>query len=221
MQKFTVDEYLFRLLDIAYSCKTRYAWGAFGAPATKKNRERYNISEEISSNRFLFDCSGFAYKAIPWGWTGDKNKVNGGATYDASTDWSSDMILDHCTDVSTDFTKIVPGELVWMKGHVGIYIGKDEVVECTPKWTNGVLISVCKNINPNTKAVKSRKWTKHAKLPFIIYNEAPQYTTARFGEGLIKIAARCGITFEEIKRLNPNIKPPVYLVLVGQKVRIK
>ena len=40
-------------------------------------------------------------------------------------------------------------------------------------------------------------------------------------EGLIKIANRSGITFEQIKKLNPEIKAPMYLVRLGQKVRIK
>ena len=51
--------------------------------------------------------------------------------------------------------------------------------------------------------------------------EEPEYTYPKLGEGLIKIARRCGITFEEIKRLNPDIKPPMYIVRAGKKVRIK
>lgn len=46
-------------------------------------------------------------------------------------------------------------------------------------------------------------------------------TPARNGEGLIAIASRSHISFDTIKKLNPDIKPPEYVVHVGQPVRIK
>ena len=56
--------------------------------------------------------------------------------------------------------------------------------------------------------------------------EAPKtseavYVKPKLGEGLISIAKRSGITFEEIKRLNPDIKPPKYIVRIGKKVRVR
>lgn len=47
------------------------------------------------------------------------------------------------------------------------------------------------------------------------------YVKPRLGEGLYSIAKRSGITFEEITRLNPDIKPPKYVVRFGKKVRVK
>jgi murein DD-endopeptidase MepM/ murein hydrolase activator NlpD len=47
------------------------------------------------------------------------------------------------------------------------------------------------------------------------------FTTARKGEGLAAIAARAKISLSTIERLNPGIRPPSYIVLLGQKVRIK
>ena len=78
---YTNEEYVRLLLDIYHNYSTYYAWGAFGAPANKKNRERYKVPDTLNPGTFLFDCSGFAYKAIPWGWCGDKNKTYGGASY--------------------------------------------------------------------------------------------------------------------------------------------
>lgn len=51
--------------------------------------------------------------------------------------------------------------------------------------------------------------------------EVPIYTMPHGGEGLRAIARRSGITFDEIKRLNPDIKPPMYIVKAGKQVRIK
>lgn len=218
---FDQKEYVEKLLDIEKNFKTYYAWGAFGAPANSKNRKRYDVPDTLSTDTFLFDCSGFAYKALPWGWCGDKTKTYGGAQYQKYD-------LDHpfdkvCESITADFSNILPAEVVYMPGHVGVYVGNGIVVECTSAWENKVLLSECTNTGINTGLKHKRKWTSHGKLPFIKYEEAdePVYTIARFGEGLIKIANRSGITFEQIKKLNPEIKAPMYLVRLGQKVRIK
>ena len=218
-------DYVNELCKIFLDYPTYYAWGAFGAPANKKNRDRYKVPDAEPSD-FLFDCSGFAYKALPWGWCADKSKVYGGAIYKKIPELETSDILSICSDVSADFSNIEPGEVLYMKGHVGIYIGEGRCIECTSKWKNGVMITGVSNVDfPIYKELNYRKWLKHGKLPFIIYNEdtaaAPEYTQARFGEGLIRIARRVGITVDEIKRLNPDIKGPVYLVRLGQKVRIK
>lgn len=213
-------EYVKALLNIMKNFKTYYAWGAFGAPANTKNKKRYGVPIDLSSETFLFDCSGFAYKALPWGWTGDKTKTYGGATYNKYP--LDKPFKDVCTDISKDFSNIQIGEVVYMTGHVGVYIGDSKVIECTPKWENGVLISECWNIKKTEK--KGRTWLSHGKLPFVSYKEETTtavYTIAKIGEGLIKIARRSGISLDEIKRLNPNIKAPYYLVKLGQKVRIK
>lgn len=217
---YTNKEYVQELYGIMKNFSTYYAWGAFGAPANSKNRKRYDVPDTVSPSTFLFDCSGFAYKALPWGWCGDKNKTYGGATYQKyDLDHPFDQV---CTDITSDFSHILPGEVVYMTGHVGVYCGAGVVIECTAAWENQVLLSECSNTGINTGLKHKRKWLKHGKLPFIKYEEAaPQYTTAGLGEGLIRIARRCGITLEEIKRLNPEIKGPMYLVRIGQKVRIR
>ena len=55
----------------------------------------------------------------------------------------------------------------------------------------------------------------------VLDKEEKVYTKALLGEGLSKIAKRCGISLAQIKELNPDIKPPMYLVRLGKEVRIK
>ena len=49
---------------------------------------------------------------------------------------------------------------------------------------------------------------------------SPKYAVAQRGEGLIAIAERSHITFAQIKRLNPKITPPNFIVQLGQQVRV-
>ena len=86
-------------------------------------------------------------------------------------DYDAKKMIDCCWDVSTDFFTIVPGEAVWMDGHIGIYVGGGMVVEATPKWQGGVQISTCANVCDGLifGTAGSRTWTKHGKLPWVDY----------------------------------------------------
>ena len=63
-------------------------------------------------------------------------------------------------DVSTDFSNIEIGEIVRLSEHIGVYIGDNSVVECTPKWKDGVQIT----------KLSDREWVAHGKLPYVDYN---------------------------------------------------
>lgn len=160
--------------DIATNYKTLYVMGCFGAPMNATNKKRYTSNHSYnkqasrtkminnaSSDTFGFDCV-CLIKGILWGWNGDVNKVYGGAVYNSNgvPDKNADQIMSYCNNVSTDFSKIEVGELVWLSGHVGIYIGNSEVVECTPAWQNKVQIT----------KLSQRNWVKHGKLKFIEYD---------------------------------------------------
>lgn len=49
----------------------------------------------------------------------------------------------------------------------------------------------------------------------------PKTVKVRKGDSLSRIAERYGITLTVIKRLNPAVKPPAFVIQVGQKVRVR
>ena len=226
-------------LRLAESCKTIYIKGCFGAPMNAANKKRYTTNLAYNANRaaminacsadtFGFDCV-CLIKGILWGWNADPNKTYGGAVYKSNgvPDVGADGIVKYLIDCTTDFSNIIPGELVWMSGHVGVYVGNGKVVECTPKWTNDVQYSNLGNIG--NKTGNWRNWTKHGKLPWVEYvspatsekpvetpNAEPQavYYTVQKGDTLSKIA------LNGILALNPQITNPSK-IYAGQKIRVR
>lgn len=90
-------------------------------------------------------------------------------------DWDGWTILQHCSDVSTDFSRIFVGEYLYMAGHAGIYIGNGLVVECTTDWDGGTQISRITSSGGRYKnGVWGRSWTYHGKLTeWIDYSVKP------------------------------------------------
>lgn len=186
-------QFVERALDIARNYKTSYIWGGFGSPITEesltraakayaKNTERGWITAarrfKGDPRAFYFDCVGLI-KAILWGWSGDPSKTYGGVKYPTSAavqagacpDTNANGMIKLCSEVSSNFSGIVPGAAVWMDGHIGIYVGGGLAVECTPSWSNGVQITAVGNIGKKS-GYNTRTWTKWGKLPFVIYEEA-------------------------------------------------
>lgn len=176
----TSKEFSEKMVKVAKNYKTLYVMGCYGSPMTDENKDiytknhKYNTNAvrkrvilKASSNTFGFDCSNLI-KGVLWGWKGDKNDPFGGAVYNSNNviDKNADGIIDICKDVSDNFSNIEVGEAVWLKGHIGIYIGKGLVVESTPKWNDGVQITA---MNKSIKGYHTRIWDKHGKLPWISY----------------------------------------------------
>ena len=180
-----------KALDIARNYKTSYMLGPWGWPANdkmitrattngssaEKNKKWLSYANAIKGKGFLFDCVGLI-KGILWGWCGDLSKAYGGAGYACNgvPDYGADAMIAKCRDVSTDFSAIVPGEAVWMSGHIGIYVGGGVVVESTPKWNWGVQETTCLNVAGEqlSRTVGGRTWTKHGKLPWVDYSAAKE-----------------------------------------------
>lgn len=177
------SDFVAKLKDIATNYKTLYVMGCFGAPMTAANKKRYidhhpynkqparvKLINAASADTFGFDCV-CLIKGVLWGWTGDKAKVYGGAKYATNgvPDVDANTMINLCSEVSTDFSKIEIGEAVWTNGHIGVYIGNGLAVECTPAWKNKVQITAC---NCSKPGYKTRKWKKHGKLPYIDYTVA-------------------------------------------------
>lgn len=177
------SDFVAKLKDIATNYKTLYVMGCFGAPMTAANKKRYidhhpynkqparvKLINAASTDTFGFDCV-CLIKGVLWGWTGDKAKVYGGAKYATKgvPDVDANTMINLCSEVSTDFSKIEVGEAVWTNGHIGVYIGNGLAVECTPAWKNRVQITAC---NCSKPGYNTRKWKKHGKLPYIDYTVA-------------------------------------------------
>lgn len=114
--------------------------------------------------RWHFDCVRLI-KAVLWDFDFEKDKNHGGAVYAAGyPDYTTEQMIDSCYDVSEDMDpeKIFPGEVLWFKGHVGVYMGFGNVVECAPS-LRGVAIT----------SIKYQPWKKHGKLPVIKYDDQP------------------------------------------------
>lgn len=178
----TAAELATACLAVAGSCDTLYVLGCFGWPMTKTNRERalraqsFNNSQKrrekidaADENTFGFDCVNLI-KALLWGWSGETSHVYGGADYGSNgvPDLGADQMLEKCGEVSEDFSDIQTGEVLWKKGHIGVYVGDGLAVECTYRWEDGVQVTAVGNLGGKA-GYHERTWTKHGKLPYVTY----------------------------------------------------
>lgn len=179
----TSHDFISKAKKIAKSYETLYIMGCFGAPMTESNKKRYcdnhpfnrvpartRLIMAASADTFGFDCVGLI-KGILWGWGGDTHAQYGGAKYlsNGVPDIGADTMINRCTGASDKgWDDILPGEVVWMGGHIGIYIGDGLAVECSPKWSDKVQITAVENIG-SQDGYHSRRWEKHGKLPWIDY----------------------------------------------------
>ena len=67
----------------------------------------------------------------------------------------------------------IPGLLVWLSGHIGVYIGNGEVIEATSSFGDKVVKTQFKD---KTKANYRNSWTHWLKCPFLNYEEGNQMT---------------------------------------------
>ena len=179
------NELVQKVINIANNYKTLYVYACFGAPLNNANKQRYtnncdynrqasrrNKILNASSDTFGFDCVNLI-KGILWGWNGDLNHAYGGAVYGSNgcPDTNANgMFWDYCYDQSSNFGNIIPGEFVWMEGHIGVYIGDGLAVECTPIWKDGVQITAVGNIGSKA-GYSTRTWTSHGKSKLIDYSK--------------------------------------------------
>lgn len=134
----TESEFINRLQKLA-ARKTYY-----------KNKYPDNLCYIHNDTRTSADCVNLI-KAILNGY--DVSKTTPGyyqRDLSNTGDCTEAELLCQCTDVSSDFKKL-GGQcaILYMKGHVGVYLGRDvvingrvyNVIECTASWTKGILYS--------------------------------------------------------------------------------
>lgn len=156
--------------------KTAYMWGAFGNLITEsfiqqKARQYPKYYSEarqallrsyIGKNYYGCDCAGL----IKWFlWTdGGAHGIRYNASQDKGTEgmYNSAKVKGKIADMPE-----TPGLIVYMKGHVGVYIGNGEVVECT-LGANG---DGC--VKTKLKARKDKQWTNYFEHEDIQYVKDP------------------------------------------------
>ena len=157
-------------LTLAYQQPTVYKKGGWG---------------KWKGSKYEFDCVCYI-KSILWGWNNEKSG-HGGAKYCSNgvPDIGTEQMIGVCHNVSTDFSKLKVGEMVYMNGHVGICAKiptKNElgdIYEATTGWGTKKVIKSQININGartyNGRG-GSKPWTKHGFLPYVDYNVTPKPT---------------------------------------------
>lgn len=188
-------------LNKALNTTTVYGSGGFGAsignfPSQAQRYYKNNLERlgQAEANRVLetakikpsyaFDCVCLV-KGILWGWNEIATDVYGGAKPCSNgvpdVGAGKDGLIKYCKDVTTDFSNVLAGELLWLDGHVGVYIGNGEAIECTTAWTNNVQKTVVKNIRTVKNGEHGRSWTSHGKLPWVDYSTAQMYSVVIAG----------------------------------------
>ena len=166
---------------------TVYMWGTFGNLVTREKitqkAKQYpaqytaayqqKLFSHVGKNVFAFDCVGLI-KGILWGWNGSQT-ANGGTVYQSNgvPDTNTNGMESRAIGLTTDFSGIVPGEAVWMPGHIGIYVGDGKVIESTTAWDGCVQETSCWNVKKNN-SLHGRSWVKHGRLPWVEYGETEQ-----------------------------------------------
>ena len=140
---------------IATDIPTRYQLGGWG---------------QQQNGIYLFDCV-CLIKSILWGFNFSVGG-HGGAVYLANgvPDINANRMIEVCNNISYDFNNIEVGEILYLPGHTGIYVGDRNVVEATTAWENKVLFSYISNTGARIKDGRQvYSWEKHGRLPYINY----------------------------------------------------
>ena len=155
--------------------KTKYAKGGYGCYSSQENvnflsrlyptwyhtKRRKDL---LGSGAYLFDCVCFI-KSVVNGWNGDISDHFGGSKPgQVLADVGTETIMHepYANHRGTSFTSLKPGNILHKEGHVGVYIGQSQVIECC--WDDsggGVRISDFDG-----------SWDSHARLACIDYTEA-------------------------------------------------
>ena len=94
----------------------------------------------------------------------------------------------------------IPGILLYMKGHCGVYVGKGLVIECT----SNKRISKKKYGGVCLSKLKQRKWTNWVESKWLKYVIDDTYVVKK-GDNLTKIAKKYNMTWQELYEKNKDI----------------
>ena len=156
-----------------------------------KNSMPYNCLYHATNDILWADCNNLV-KATIWGKATipEKSKNIYAPGRYGLNDITCEALIGSCSDISTDFSKMTPGECMYMDGHIGTYVGDFEftwdgkkwqcnVIEATAAFEHGIIATYV-DANGNRTNGKGGagggKWLKHGKLPWIDYGKQKEKT---------------------------------------------
>lgn len=202
---------------------TVYMWGEYGRLVTsstinsKKNQYPTHYDNDkvkllktlINKNYYAYDCAGL----IKSYWMSDygTNNVKYNKKYDKD---AYGITIGNATEIGNiENIPEIPGLLLYMKGHCGIYIGNNQVIECT---SNEKYVKRSGGGVGITK-LTDRKWEKWVKSKWLNY-ENSNYYIVKQGDTLTKISKLFNVSVDDIVKTN-NIKNK-NLIYINQKLII-
>ena len=157
-------------IDLVDYCRKQvgrpYWYGTFGQRATKalyENRKKSYPSYYKATDypqqfgQKVHDCIGLVKGYM---WTDNADSTHYTYCGNGFADMSADMCYNHCKRKGEGINTMpdIPGVLVFMKGHVGVYAGDGEVIEAKGH-KFGVVVT----------KLNERQWKRWALLPEIQY----------------------------------------------------
>ena len=129
------------------AAKNLYVKGGNGQRLTQDNKLRFTGIDLFNNKRskIIFDASEDTLAYDEYGFL---SKVSG---YNCR---NLGEVIALCEDISKDFSKIVPGEIVFMKDRIGVFVGNGQVITCN-------------NIGVGYTILDG--WASHGKLPEVDY----------------------------------------------------
>lgn len=171
----TNQEFVEKLTDIARNTPTKYMWGTFGSlingnlirqkvaqyPNNYSNERQNALYSLAGKNVWAFDCIGLI-KGVLWGWKGEPSLNYGGAVYASGgvPDVTADGMFRLCRDIGEVREDLLPGTVLSVPGHIGVYAGDRKVIEATlGRRGDGVVISDLSDVG----------WRQSGTLPWLDY----------------------------------------------------
>lgn len=172
MDNFGLVEYSKKWLNY----NTRYGWGCWGQPITSaiisQKAQQYpshydwNRRQELNSlinNGYLVDCIGLI-KGYYWGQTpGSGIVLYGRGDVDADSMLNMASVKGRIGTIPE-----IPGICVWMRGHIGVYIGEGKTIESTHSAMGDGVVQ---------HNLSGRTWSYWLQCPYIEYKEVKNVST--------------------------------------------
>lgn len=164
-QVMTADQFI-SCLQTAAARKNKYSY----------NEEWYYNLGYYDGDSIYWDCWNLG-KSILWSRGAIVNNYTTGnyAHVDTSFglgDWTGLTIIQKAPNCNSDFSHLIPGEWLYLDGHMGYYIGGGQVIECTTSWgANGITQSqIDSNGYRSRNGSGGGQWLYHGMVPWIDYS---------------------------------------------------